>query len=83
MTLAKVDEPGANPNVNCLDGRRCPACGSYGPFEVTVSMRVLLYDDGSDDADDGTIEYDDKSHAVCHDCGREGRLGDFSRPRVP
>ena len=72
-----VGEEGVNPNVNCLDGKRCPKCGSYGPFEVVVSMRVLLCDDGSDDAEDGTIEYDDESPAACYSCHYEAKFGDF------
>jgi hypothetical protein len=67
-----------SPNVNCLDGKRCPKCGSYGPFEVVVSMRVLLYDNGSDDAEDGSIEYDDNGLAMCHACRYEGEFGEFN-----
>jgi len=67
----------ANPNVNCLDGKRCPKCGSYGPFEVVVSMRVLLHDSGADDAEDGSIEFDDTALAACYACRHEGRFGTF------
>lgn len=66
-----------NPNVNCLDGKCCPKCGSFGPFEVVVLTRVLLFDDGSDYAKDGAIEYDNYSPAKCRDCGFEGKFGDF------
>jgi hypothetical protein len=66
-----------NPNVNCLDGKRCPNCGSYGPFELVVSIRVLLYDTGTDDADDGAIEYDDDALAMCYACRYEGKFGNF------
>lgn len=72
-----VGEEGVNPNVNCLAGKRCPRCGSSGPFEVVVSMRVLLSDDGSDDAEDGTIEYDDESPAACYSRHYEAKFGDF------
>lgn len=72
-----VGEEGVNPNVNCLAGKLCRRCGSYGPFEVVVSMRVLLCDDGSGDAEDGTIEYDDESPAACYRCRYEARFGDF------
>jgi len=68
---------GPNPNINCLEGKRCPKCGSYGPFEVVVSMRVLLYDSGTGDAEDGSIDYDDDSPAACDLCKYEGRFGDF------
>lgn len=70
-------EDKGNPNVNCLDGKQCPKCGSFGPIEVMVSTRVLLYDDGSDYAQDGAIEYDNESPATCPDCHYEGRFGDF------
>lgn len=72
-----VGEDGVNPNVNCLAGKRCPKCGSYGPFEVVVSMKVLLCDNGSDDSEDGTIEYDDESPAACYSCHYEAKFGDF------
>ena len=71
------NENEASPNNNCLDGKRCPKCGSYGPFEIVVSIRVLLYDTGTDDAEDGAIEYDDKSPALCCACRFSGKFGDF------
>jgi len=82
VTDENTDDPGVveekvNPNVNFLEGKCCPQCGSYGPFEVEASMRVMLYDDGSGDAEDGTIEYDDDSLATCYACRYEGRFGDF------
>ena len=66
-----------NPNVNCLVGKRCPKCGSYGPFELVVSVRVLLYDNGTDDAEDGSIEYDHRAFAKCYECQYEGKFGNF------
>lgn len=74
----RASENEVSPNVNCLGGKRCPKCGSYGPFEVVVSMRVLLYDSGSDDAEDGSIEYDDNVLAMCHACRYEAKFGDFN-----
>jgi hypothetical protein len=75
--VSGIGEEKVNPNVNCLDGKRCPQCGSYGPLEVVVSMRVLLYDDGCDDARDGAIEYDDNAPAMCYTCRYSGKFGDF------
>ena len=72
-----IGEEEVNPNVNCLDGKRCPQCGSYGPFEIVVSMRVLLYDNGSDDAEDGSIEYDGDAPAICSACRHKGKFSDF------
>jgi hypothetical protein len=66
-----------NPNVNCLHGKRCPECGSYGPFDIAVSMQVRLYDTGCNDAADGTVEYDDGSTATCCNCRYEAKFGDF------
>jgi hypothetical protein len=82
MTDDKPNESGVieekvNPNVNCLEGKCCPECGSYGPFEVVVSMRVMLHDDGCGDAEDGTIEYDDDAPAICRVCRFEGKFGEF------
>jgi hypothetical protein len=66
-----------SPNVNCLEGKRCPKCGSYGPFEVVVSMRVLLHDNGTDNVDDGTSEYGDDARTTCSSCRHDGQFGDF------
>jgi hypothetical protein len=77
MMNGKPNESGVNPNVNCLDGKRCPECGSYGPFEIAVSMRVLLYDDGTDSAEDSATEYDNDAPAICCSCRHEGKFGDF------
>ena len=77
MIEAKARESGDNPNVNFLGGKRCPECGSYGPFEIVVSRRVLLYDNGTDDAEDGSTEFDDNSPTTCQACQHEGKFGDF------
>jgi len=76
-TESSVGEETVSPNVNFLENKRCPACGSYGPFEVVASVRVLIYDNGTDDAEDGSVEYDDDSPAMCCLCRREGKFGDF------
>lgn len=78
VTDSGPDKNATNPNVNCLDGKRCPRCGSYGPFEVVASMRVLLSDNGTDDADDGSVEYDDDAPAMCYECQYEGKFGEFN-----
>jgi hypothetical protein len=69
---------GTSPNVNCLEGKRCPTCGSYGPFEVVVSMRVLLYDNGTDSAEDGSIQYGEDARTLCNSCRHVGQFGDFN-----
>jgi hypothetical protein len=72
-----ASQPSISPNVNCLEGKRCPECGSYGPFEVQVSMRVLLRDSGTDDAEDGSTWYDEDAPTKCDSCRHEGKFGDF------
>ncbi len=80
--MKKVSEPTKNPNINCLEGKECPNCGSYGPFEVAATMWVLLCDNGTDDAEDGTVEYDNNAPAKCCECDYEGVFGDFDeKPR--
>lgn len=76
--MIAVGQPSVSPNVNCLEGKRCPRCGSYGPFEVLVSMRVMLHDSGTSDAKDGSSWHDDEAPAKCDSCAYEGRFGDFS-----
>lgn len=68
-----------NPNVNCLEKKKCPRCGSYGPFDVYVSAWARLSDDGSDfsEAGDGHVEYNDDSEVWCRKCGKTGLFGEF------
>lgn len=75
--MIEASESNANPNVNCLQGKRCPKCGSYGPFEVSASVRVLLYDSGTQDSPYGTTEFDDEAPARCCGCLFDGRFGEF------
>jgi hypothetical protein len=72
-----TDRSIVNPNVNCLQGKRCPECGSFGPLEITVSMRLLLYDNGTDNAEDGATEYGEDTPVTCCACQHEGTFGEF------
>jgi hypothetical protein len=40
-------------------------------------MRVLLHDNGTDNAEDGTTEYDEDAPTMCYACRHEGKFGDF------
>jgi CxxC motif-containing protein len=71
-----------NPNINCLAGKRCPKCSSYGPFEIMVSMRVLLHDTGTDYAEDGTTEFGNDARTICDSCRYEGLFADFEDKRT-
>jgi len=65
----------SNPNENCLEGRQCPECGSYGPFCIVVMGWATLYDDGTDEI--RNVEYDDGSEAECPSCHYASRWSDF------
>jgi hypothetical protein len=75
--MIEASKTDTNPNVNCLEGKRCPNCGSYGPFEIVVSMSVLLHDNGTDSAQDGTTEYGGDTPTTCCSCDYEAKFDDF------
>jgi hypothetical protein len=75
--MTEQTDQSTNPNVNCLEGKCCPECGSYGPFEIVVTMRVLLYDNGTDGAEDGSTEYGDDTPTTCCACQHEATFEDF------
>jgi hypothetical protein len=55
-----------NPNGNCLEGMRCPACGSYGPFHIEAECCVTVWDSGTEDY--GGCEWGNGSACRCS-CG--------------
>lgn len=65
-----------DPNDNCLRGMRCPVCGSLGSFEIEVTKRVTVYDDGTDD-NGGDTEWDDNSSCSCNECEHSGVVREF------
>lgn len=64
-----------NPNVNCLAGKKCPKCGSYGPFYVNGSTTFKLHDDGTESHDD--VEFAGGNFARCAGCGTSGAWSAF------
>lgn len=62
-------------NTNCLDGMRCPKCGSEEPFDIDVTTSVRMYDSGDDGH--GDLYWDDESHCACCKCGCAGTVGEF------
>jgi len=64
-----------NPNVNCLAGKRCPNCGSFGPFVVEAVVDMKITDDGTEQIGD-TIFYVD-ADARCRQCDYSGKWSDF------
>ncbi len=62
-------------NTNCLDGFRCPTCGSLEPFHIEATVTVKVYDSGTDDASD--FEWGDDSYCCCLECGQTGKVKEF------
>ena len=62
-------------NSNCLEGMRCPKCGSEEPFFIEVRTQMLMWDEGSDYHTD--LDHDDASFCRCYNCDREGTVADF------
>ena len=63
-------------NTNCLEGMRCPECGSLEPFLISARVTVVAYDDGV--APDGDIEWEGDSGCLCKECGHSGIVSDFN-----
>lgn len=64
------------PNENCLLGKRCPSCGSEGPFKFEVTAWATVSDDGTDEFED--IEWDEDSGcARCLKCYHFATIGEF------
>lgn len=64
-------------NTNCLEGLKCPGCGSLGPFDIVLgSARAIVHDDGIEE----TAEHDWNSNSPirCRRCD-DGwcEVGDF------
>lgn len=56
-------------NTNCLQGMRCPKCGSYAPFQIHAQVWVIAYDDDVMLDDSPDIEWSDTSWCTCKNCG--------------
>ena len=67
-------------NKNCLQGLRCPKCGSCEPLNVTISLTIPIYDDGFEfpRQEDHTIYWDDKNPCRCDECDYDGDVSDFN-----
>ena len=65
-------------NTNCLEGVRCPECGSEGPFIVEVRQQVRMYDEGTEEVE-GDIHWDDGAYMRCEACDFDGTAVDFSK----
>ena len=66
------------PATNCLEGIRCPACGSTAKFRIEALTTVDMLDDGTDETN-GT-EWNDQSWIECSSCLTSGTVGPFKAP---
>lgn len=73
----------SNPNVNCLQGMKCPDCGSFGPFKILVSSVAFctVTDDGLEFVG-GDTDWDPKSDCSCMSCPKTGTVADFREENV-
>ena len=62
-------------NVNCLEGMRCPECDYNEMFYIVASVKLEVYDNGTDNYTD--VEWEDDSHCQCGDCGWFGLVKEF------
>jgi len=62
-------------NNNCLQGIACPKCGSEGPFDISVTCTMTVYDSGS--CDNQNEEWTDESCCTCRDCGNAETVKEF------
>ncbi len=69
-----------NPNENCLEGKRCPKCGSYGPFAIRGTAWFEVDDDGSTEFED--LEYDAHCLTMCRQCQYSSSYGNFDDPET-
>lgn len=75
------------PNINCLQGIRCPKCGNEDEFLIQALVTVTVTDEGS--SDEGcNHEWTDDSFCECgsYECEYTGKLKDFyidKKPIVP
>ena len=61
-----MPDDGEIPGENCLEGMRCPNCGSYGPFLIEIKTTALVCDDGIEEY--GDAEWDADSWCTCQEC---------------
>lgn len=64
-----------NPNVNCLEGMKCPQCDSYGPFTIWIQAEATISDDGIMETREE--EWGDDSKCFCPDCLHNGKVKNF------
>jgi len=67
---------GDKQNTNCLEGVRCPKCGSREPFVIDIETQAQVWDAGVEDIV-GDNEWNNDSGIRCIECGHTGTVGEF------
>lgn len=80
MTDARqpLDPRDQAPATNCLDGIRCPVCGSTRRFQILATVDVTMVDNGTEEAEGS--EWDATSPITCASCQHTGTVGQFRAP---
>lgn len=65
-----------NPNRNLLRGMRCPRCGDYGGFVITVTAEVTVTDQAYEEIDT-QANWNDHSPCRCKACGHSAQVVNF------
>jgi len=53
-------------NENCLEGMKCPNCGSLGPYKIVSSCWAVWTDEGTRDYTE--FEFGDEDACICLNC---------------
>jgi hypothetical protein len=62
-------------NTNCLEGMKCPQCGSLEPFRIETTTVMAWTDEG--EAESANLEWEDDSYCECLECDYQGLVADF------
>lgn len=69
--------PDTNENTNCLQGMKCPECGSLEPFDIVATTVVSMWDEGSEDAKG--FEWGDTNYCTCTSCEHHALVSEFQQ----
>lgn len=64
-------------NKNCLEGFKCPKCGSEKQFLIEALATFDVTDDGAVHTGEGEIRWDDRNYCECRGCSFNGTVKDF------
>lgn len=67
------------PNINCLEGLRCPRCQSAEPFYITAVSTFEVWDNGTEDY--SGVEWEGDSPCTCKQCNFTATVAVFREDR--